>query len=257
MSTYINQNYSQSSIESIYNTLISSFSSYAVQDLTDILSSSADEPFSKSSTEYKILLGDGSVLTYGGRNLTDDGGSLTSISISGNGKLFSILIDVPDVNGDVWSIGGFSFSENGKTFTQTFDQFDMSSVSSGIKGFNNFKTTLSDDNTTLFEYTSSYQSAWDSYNYFDAPDIGTLLNADTIPTTALSHLSTYGVTVQQAHDFIVANLSSPSSIYNTCEQYQVSNQMIVEIFDNTYSIDTVRDYFSANGLNPASLDMFA
>ena len=69
--TYVNiyhQNYSQSSIESVYNTLLNSFSTYAVQDLTDILSSAADEPFSKSSTEYKILLGNGSVLTYGGSN---------------------------------------------------------------------------------------------------------------------------------------------------------------------------------------------
>lgn len=77
-----------------------------------------------------------------------------------------------------------------------------------------------------------------------------------INTTTLTHLNSYGVTVQQAQDFILANLSNPSAIYSACEQYHVTNQMIVEIFDNLYSIDTVKGYFSFNGLNPEALDLF-
>ena len=74
--------------------------------------------------------------------------------------------------------------------------------------------------------------------------------------SASRHLSSYGVTLNDAYSFIISNLSNPSSIYNTCKAFGVSTQMISEIIGSVsswVSPDDVNSYFLANGLNPYSL----
>jgi hypothetical protein len=71
--------------------------------------------------------------------------------------------------------------------------------------------------------------------------------------TAGEHLAKYGVSVAQAREFIVANLNSPTVIYNTAKQYGVTNQMLAEIYGGVTAND-VRSFFNQLGLAAADLD---
>ena len=71
--------------------------------------------------------------------------------------------------------------------------------------------------------------------------------------TAAEHLATYGVSVQQAHDFIFANLGNLSFILSMADQYYVTNAMLGEIVGG-YTGTQVQDYFSMNGLDSSILD---
>jgi hypothetical protein len=71
--------------------------------------------------------------------------------------------------------------------------------------------------------------------------------------TAGEHLAKYGVSVAQAREFIVANLNSPTVIYNTAKQYGVTNQMLAEIYGGVTAND-VRSFFNQLGFAAADLD---
>jgi hypothetical protein len=60
--------------------------------------------------------------------------------------------------------------------------------------------------------------------------------------SAEEHLAKLGVTVEQAFDFISANLDKPEFIFATARAHGVTNAMLNEIAD--VSTDTIRDYFS-------------
>jgi hypothetical protein len=70
---------------------------------------------------------------------------------------------------------------------------------------------------------------------------------------ASTHLAQYGVSVAQAREFIVANLSAPQVIYNTAKQYGVTHEMLAEIYGGVSSND-VRSFFSNLGFDAVALD---
>ena len=72
--------------------------------------------------------------------------------------------------------------------------------------------------------------------------------------SALSHLAQYGVSIQQAHDFIFANLNQPAVIFNTAHQFGVTNEMLAEIVGGGYGASDVRAWFAGQGFNASLLD---
>jgi hypothetical protein len=71
--------------------------------------------------------------------------------------------------------------------------------------------------------------------------------------TTSDYLAQYGVTMQQAHDFVFANLDAPDHILAVAAQYGVTTTMLGEIAGG-YSSTDVRGFFSAHGLDASSLD---
>lgn len=88
-------------------------------------------------------------------------------------------------------------------------------------------------------------------------NITPLSGTTSTPTsTAESHLSSYGVTMAQARDFIMTNIADLNLIYNTCKTYGVTHDMIAEILQTTFpGLDgtTVANYFAANGIDSTDL----
>lgn len=81
-------------------------------------------------------------------------------------------------------------------------------------------------------------------------------NSDVLDLSVSDYLAPYNVTMQQANDFILANVASPEAIYNACESIGLTTDMIAEIVGNNFTADDVDAYFITNGLNPVSLDLF-
>ena len=71
--------------------------------------------------------------------------------------------------------------------------------------------------------------------------------------TTSEYLASLGITMQQAHDFIFAHLDDPALIYNTANQYDVTNFMLSEIVGGV-TTQQVRDFFDSHGLNSAALE---
>ena len=71
--------------------------------------------------------------------------------------------------------------------------------------------------------------------------------------TTSEYLASLGITVQQAHDFIFAHLDDAVLIYNTADQYDVTNAMLSEIVGGV-TTQQVRDFFDSRGLNSAALE---
>lgn len=59
--------------------------------------------------------------------------------------------------------------------------------------------------------------------------------------SAETHLAKFGVTTQQAIDFINSNVLEPEKIYDTAYDYGVTTKMLSEL--SGYSVDVVRAYF--------------
>ena len=71
--------------------------------------------------------------------------------------------------------------------------------------------------------------------------------------TTSEYLASLGITMQQAHDFIFAHLDDAALIYNTANQYDVTNAMLGEIVGGV-TTQQVRDFFDSRGLNSAELE---
>lgn len=48
---------------------------------------------------------------------------------------------------------------------------------------------------------------------------------------AQSLLSQYGISMEQAADWVIANISNPAQIFEVCRQVGISNSMLTEIID--------------------------
>ncbi|MBS0300138.1 MAG: hypothetical protein JSR32_09475 [Proteobacteria bacterium] len=70
--------------------------------------------------------------------------------------------------------------------------------------------------------------------------------------SAESHLAKFGVTVQQAKDFINANIGNPGDIFQAARDYGVTTEMLSEL--SGYSVDDIRGYFDSDGENSRNLD---
>jgi len=70
--------------------------------------------------------------------------------------------------------------------------------------------------------------------------------------SAESHLAKFGVTAQQAKDFINSNIQNPGDIFQAAREYGVTTEMLSEL--SGYSEDDVRGYFDSIGKNSKNLD---
>lgn len=70
--------------------------------------------------------------------------------------------------------------------------------------------------------------------------------------SAEAHLAKFDVTVQQAIDFISANLDKPEVIYFAAFENGVTNAMLSEM--TQHSTKVISDYFISAGLEPEKLD---
>lgn len=71
--------------------------------------------------------------------------------------------------------------------------------------------------------------------------------------TTSEYLANLGVTMQQAKDYIMANLGSPATIFNTCAQFGVTNQMLADIYGGV-TADQVESFFDSQGLDGSLLN---
>lgn len=69
---------------------------------------------------------------------------------------------------------------------------------------------------------------------------------------AEKHLTRLGFTVEQATEFITANINQPKIIYETAAQYGVTTRMLSEL--SGYSRDIISGYFKDAGLTSTELD---
>ena len=76
-----------------------------------------------------------------------------------------------------------------------------------------------------------------------------------LPTS--QHLSQFGVSASEAKQWILANASSPETIFVTCDNGRVSNEMIAEILggvESGFTTDLVKQFFNSAGFNADQLD---
>jgi len=75
--------------------------------------------------------------------------------------------------------------------------------------------------------------------------------------TTTQLLSSYGVTMQQAYQFVVSNLNNPQNIITTCKQAGITNAMLAEIVGTGIpgvTANDVKNFFVSNGLDSTQLD---
>lgn len=65
-------------------------------------------------------------------------------------------------------------------------------------------------------------------------------------------LAQYGVTFQQAREFIHNNLNSPAIIYSTAAQYGITFDMLGELYADGVSGNEVKNFFAAKGFTTTS-----
>jgi hypothetical protein len=74
---------------------------------------------------------------------------------------------------------------------------------------------------------------------------------------ASQHLKTYGLTLEQARNFIDQNMKSPAYIYNVARAFKIDSQMLAEIVAPTFpgiGAAQVEDFFTGKGLNGKDLN---
>lgn len=71
--------------------------------------------------------------------------------------------------------------------------------------------------------------------------------------SAETYLASRGITLQQARDFIMANLANPGLIFEVADEYGVTVTMLAEIVGHAEA--DVLAYFTAQGYSPVSLDL--
>lgn len=74
-----------------------------------------------------------------------------------------------------------------------------------------------------------------------------------ITMSTAEHLAQYGLTSQQARDFILANLETPEVIFDAAKQFGVTSWMLAEIVGGV-STPQVMKFFSERGRDTAELD---
>jgi hypothetical protein len=65
---------------------------------------------------------------------------------------------------------------------------------------------------------------------------------------AEQHLAKFGVTVDQARQFIQSNLDSPETIYQVAAQYEVTFDMLAEIYSDDIDGNIVKSFFNNLGM---------
>ena len=74
--------------------------------------------------------------------------------------------------------------------------------------------------------------------------------------TTQEYLSKYGITLEEARDFVMNNLDNLDVIYNAAKEYGVNNDMLADIVSNDFPGVTgkaVNDFFQQHGFDGISL----
>lgn len=78
--------------------------------------------------------------------------------------------------------------------------------------------------------------------------------------TTQQYLESYNITLDEANNFILSNLSNLKLVFDTCKKFGVTNNMIADIvvFGGLKDVDgtVVSNYFSSHGINSSELDSF-
>jgi hypothetical protein len=72
-------------------------------------------------------------------------------------------------------------------------------------------------------------------------------------TVTTDYLAQFGITMQEAHDFVWSHIDDAQLIFTVAGQYGVTTTMLGEIAGG-YSATEVRGFFAEHGLNGALLD---
>lgn len=78
--------------------------------------------------------------------------------------------------------------------------------------------------------------------------------------TAAELLNQYGITVQQASDWISANVGNPQLVYDTALYYEIDSSMLAEIVSSWVpgaNAGLVENFFTSHGLNGSALNSAA
>lgn len=70
---------------------------------------------------------------------------------------------------------------------------------------------------------------------------------------AAQHLAQYGVSFQQARDFVYANLDQPAIIYQVALNHGVTSAMLAEIYGQGVNAAVVENFFQSQGLDGSRL----
>jgi hypothetical protein len=73
-----------------------------------------------------------------------------------------------------------------------------------------------------------------------------------IQLSASAHLAQFGFTTKQANDWIVANIGSPKTIIDVCQQVGITRAMLSEI--TGYGVDLITSFFNLFNLDATNLD---
>lgn len=71
------------------------------------------------------------------------------------------------------------------------------------------------------------------------------------------HLASLGVSLEQAHSFVMAHLGDPATIYNVAKQFKINSQMLADIVAPSVpgvSALQVEAFFNAHGLKGSNLN---
>lgn len=68
-----------------------------------------------------------------------------------------------------------------------------------------------------------------------------------------SYLANFGVTIEQAREYVFANLDNPQAIFATARQFGVTNEMLGEIAGG-YSAQQVQGYLAGFGIDASALE---
>jgi len=115
-------------------------------------------------------------------------------------------------------------------------------------------------------YTGAYyiNSGWQHdetsrFSYFSLSiyeDVDTAassnINDGATQSSAQIHLATYGVTVQQAKDFVFSHVDQPEIIFSIAKQYGVTTPMLSDI--TNFSMDAIANFFASFGMNTDELN---
>ena len=74
--------------------------------------------------------------------------------------------------------------------------------------------------------------------------------------TTQEYLSKYGVTLEEAKDFVMNNLDHIDVIYNTAKEFGINNDMLADIVSNDFpgvTGEIISNFFSEYGLNGQAL----
>jgi hypothetical protein len=77
-------------------------------------------------------------------------------------------------------------------------------------------------------------------------------------TDTKTFLASFGVGVDDVFNFLLANLTDPKTILDTCSQYQITNADLAEVVSSRYdgtSASAIVEFFRRNGLDSTILDI--